>query len=574
MSKGRGGSHMKIRSKLVLYFVVLLAIPILILGIYTYRQSWNSIKRQSILTIENNLNSLIREMDSRCDREATYIKYLAYNLNFRRILEEKSVNRGELAMELNRSVEPIFWYYITSDDFVKSIEVFTDRLEDPLGEFMKPDQGCRSEGWYQRHQEEMSSIWTYQKGELFVSRSILDVSTVSKTIAVIRIDLFPSTFFAPLEEIDFLDNGVIITDAHGDVIYSRPTRKGAVDEAVMAAVQAGNAADTDAYVLRSGVVDASGWRIHYYVDYNAVLGQLQGILQKTLQIVGIVILLAFGAIGLFSQTLSRRILLLRDHAERVAAGDLRTVISTEDTDEIGTVINSFGFMTQRLDQMIYENYTLQLEKKATELAALQAQINPHFLYNALSSIKWKAIRQGNDDISDITGFLATFYRTSLNSGKPFTTVKNELNNIRSYVELQKQMHSFDFRVVYHIDSEALQLTMLNFLLQPIVENAIKHGIDYTDEKENGELIIECSLDGEHLLFCIKNNGPKIQEEVLKNSLSKPGKGYGIYNIKERIDLYYGAGCGLDAYVDDSGYTCFTVRIKKYCTENEEGKSIK
>ena len=298
-----------------------------------------------------------------------------------------------------------------------------------------------------------------------------------------------------------------------------------------------------------------------------VTGQLHSILLRTLQVVGAVILIAVVVIYLFSRSLSKRILLLKESAERVASGDLDTVIETEDTDEIGIVINSFGHMTQRLNHMINEIYKMQLEKKAVELKALQAQINPHFLYNALSSIKWKAIRQGNDDISDVTGLLATFYRTSLNNGESFTTVENELENVRAYIELQRHMHEFPFEVAYEIQEDAKQLRMLNFLLQPIVENAFKHGIDYTDETRDGRIVISCCTQEQYLLFTIKNNGPEISRQKAEESLQRPGKRYGIYNIQERIDLYYGGECGLMAGVDESGYTYFTVKILKTCTNS-------
>ena len=105
--KHKNGSHMRIRTKLMVYFSILLSIPILILGIYTYLQSKANMERQSQITIENNLSGIVMEMDARAAREATYIKYLAYNLNFRKLLEETPVNRVEMAMELNNSVEPI-----------------------------------------------------------------------------------------------------------------------------------------------------------------------------------------------------------------------------------------------------------------------------------------------------------------------------------------------------------------------------------------------------------------------------------------------------------------------------------
>lgn len=565
--KHKNSSHMRIRTKLMVYFSILLSIPILILGIYTYLQSKANMERQSQITIENNLSGIVMEMDARAAREATYIKYLAYNLNFRKLLEETPVNRVEMAMELNNSVEPILWYYITSDDYVKSIEIATEQIDTSLGSFLEPAGDYAGEDWYISSKTDFSNTWTYQDGQLFISRSILDAATVSKFIGVMRVNLFPGTFLEPFEGMQYLGNGILVLDGSRNTVYSRLSSGEMVDQAVLEAIRAGNMEDTSNYILRSAVIPTTGWTVYYYVDSAMVTGQLHSILLRTLQVVGAVILIAVVVIYLFSRSLSKRILLLKQLAERVATGDLDTVIETEDTDEIGIVINSFGHMTQRLNHMINEIYKMQLEKKAVELKALQAQINPHFLYNALSSIKWKAIRQGNDDISDVTGLLATFYRTSLNNGESFTTVENELENVRAYIELQRHMHEFPFEVAYEIQEEAKQLRMLNFLLQPIVENAFKHGIDYTDETQDGRIVISCCTQEQYLLFTIKNNGPEISRQKAEESLQRPGKRYGIYNIQERIDLYYGGECGLTAGVDESGYTYFTVKILKTCTNS-------
>lgn len=141
---------------------------------------------------------------------------------------------------------------------------------------------------------------------------------------------------------------------------------------------------------------------------------------------------------MLSRVIGQRILQLRDQAERIANGDLQNPCHTTDTDEVGMVTNSLGRMTVQLDSMINEVYKMEIEKKESELRALQAQMNPHFLYNCLSGIKWKALRKGDDDISDITGLLAKFYRTALNNGQQITTVSSELENTGRILRSRKK----------------------------------------------------------------------------------------------------------------------------------------
>ena len=302
------------------------------------------------------------------------------------------------------------------------------------------------------------------------------------------------------------------------------------------------------------------WKIYYFIDRNTISEQIYSIIFSTIIVVLICVGLTLVVIGVLSRVIGQRILQLRDQAERIANGDLQNPCHTTDTDEVGMVTNSLGRMTVQLDSMINEVYKMEIEKKESELRALQAPMNPHFLYNCLSGIKWKALRKGDDDISDITGLLAKFYRTALNNGQQITTVSSELENIRAYIEIQKKMHEEPFEVEYRIDESGLECCMPNFLLQPLVENAMKHGIDYMEEPDTGKIIVEFCRKPEQLVFSIYNNGPLIELEMVEKLLNEQGKGYGIHNIKERLELYYGALGSLEVKVTDAKYTCFTVKM--------------
>lgn len=298
----------------------------------------------------------------------------------------------------------------------------------------------------------------------------------------------------------------------------------------------------------------------YYIDKAEIAGDMNQIFRNTLLVAGVCLVLITVLISIVSRFLSSRILKLKQCAEKVGAGDFDVSVETGYTDEIGVVADSFAVMCNKINEMMNQMYQLGLEKRATELKALQAMINPHFLYNCLSSIKWKAIRSDQDDIADITGHLAKFYRTSLNEGKQITVVEKELENIRSYLELQSRMHEGSFDVEYRIARDGLDYEMPNFLLQPIVENAVCHGIDYCEEGQRGYIRIVYAPEDAYLVFRIYNNGPQFEAEQLEKILKEPSKGYGICNIQERIQMYYDDTCGVFAGVED-GLVCFTIRIR-------------
>lgn len=558
-----------IRKKLVISYLLLITVPILVLGVYSYSVSKRNMERQTEETIRNNVRLMASDLETSLKRENDNIKYLSYNAKFRQVLKNSRGNQVEVAQVLNEVVEPIFWYFITSDYNMKGIEIYTPYVSQEVGSFLKPVGSSSEESWYQYHQKNFGTLWTYEDGSMFATRTLLDAQTASEPIGVLKLSVHPASVLEPISSNTFLNNGILLADTEGRPIYSRQTGTEQADQSVLTGAEAGTLHDGDQgdYILMSEEITTSGRRLYYYVTKSEITGRLYEILKSTLLIVGLCLAVSLFLIGILSKVLSRRILELKESAEKVAEGNFNLELNHNDSDEIGIVAKSLQTMCDRLNEMINRVYKAELEKKAMELKALQAMINPHFLYNCLSSIKWKAIRTGNDEISDLTGLLAKFYRTSLNGGKQITTVGSELENVKSYVELQRMTHENSFDAEYEFDETLLGYSMPNFLLQPIVENAIEHGINYQEEIDGkGRLIVRLEDEDSHLIFSILNNGPRVELERLEEILNTPGKGYGIYNIEERIRIYYGAGCGVYASVTEDGYTNFTVKILKELKE--------
>lgn len=558
-----------IRKKLVISYLLLIAVPILVLGTYSYSVARKNFEDQTKNTMSNNVAFLTTDLNTSLKRENDNIKFLSYNIEFRQTLKLNGENRNptEIAWVLNKVVEPTFWYFIASDMNIKGMEIYTPYVDYDIGSFLRTDRECRDEVWYQWHRTNFNTRWHCENRELYATRTILDARTSSELIGVLKLKLYPTRIFETLDEAAYLNNGLLLTDGQGNAIYSRGIGNGEIDGAVAEQARSGQpgGVDNGDYFLVTGEVANSGWRLYYYVDRREISGQLDEILDSTLVAAALCLGISLVLISVLSKILSKRILELKRSAEQVAEGNFSLDIRTDYEDEIGAVAVSLKSMSRRLSEMIDRVYKSELEKKAMELKALQAMINPHFLYNCLSSIKWKAMRSGNDEISDITGFLAKFYRTSLNGGRQITTVKLELENIRSYIELQSMTRDHDFEVRYEVQEECADCSMLNFLLQPLVENAIEHGLARQEGGGERLLIVRCRADGEFLLFQILNNGPRMDREHLEEVLRKPGKGYGIFNIRERIRIYYGERCGISVEITEEGYTCFTVKLLRELT---------
>lgn len=561
-----------IRRKLVISYLILVLLPVIILGTYSYSVAKKNLLTQTRDTVQNSVSSITYNLKTNIEREDDNLKYLSYNFTFREKLESARQNMTALVKEMNQSVEPVFWYFITSDRNMKGIEIYSPYIDHALGSFLEPETACREEEWYAYHQKKFNTLWTVEGDRIFATRTLLDAATSSRPIGIMKLEVFTESFIEPLFKAQYLENGVLLLDADRQVIGGKMLENEALDKEIRTRILETTDTgmyETKDYILSAGEPFGNGWRLFYYVDKQEIAGDINKIFKSTLFVSGACLLIVTVLISVISRILSSRILKLKQCAEKVGQGEFDIAVESGYTDEIGIVANSFGVMSRKINEMINEVYRLGLEKRATELKALQAMINPHFLYNCLSSIKWKAIRADQDEIADITGLLAKFYRTTLNEGKQITHVFNELENIRSYLEIQSRTHGNSFDVEYQIPENGLDCEMPNFLLQPIVENAICHGIDYCEEGQRGLIRVAYIPEEKYLYFHIYNNGPHLEEEQLSKVLNEPGKGYGIYNIQERIRMYYDDECGVSAGVMAEGLICFTIKLKREMVHRTE-----
>lgn len=554
-----------IRKKLVISYLVLVLVPLAVLGGYAYRIARDNFLDQTRDTIAGNVASISYSLETSMQREDDNLRYLSYNSAFRERLERAGSDMIGLAMEMNNTVEPVFWYFITSDRNIKGIEIYSPYMDQPLGSFLKTTEECEGEPWYLDHQTNFQSLWTYEDGTLFITRTLLDAASAARPIGVMRLEVYANRFIEPIYQSNYRENGVLLLDPEGQVIGSRPladeTLEAEIRHLCLACPDAG-LYETNDYLLQAEPAFESGWRLFYYVDKKEIAGDISAILRVTLLVVGVVLLVVLVLISVISRILSSRILKLKQSAEKVGRGEFDVTGEQGYTDEIGVVAGSFDVMSRKINEMIGEVYRMGLEKRATELKALQAMLNPHFLYNCLSSIKWKAIRADQESIAEITGLLAKFYRTTLNDGKQITTVKKELENVRAYLDIQSRMHEDSFDIEYELSDQGLELEMPNFVLQPIVENAIVHGVDCCPEGQRGLVRVEYREEASFLVFAIYNNGPRLAEAQMQKLPDTPGRGYGLYNIQERIHMYYDEACGVSSGVSADGLICFTLRIRR------------
>ena len=317
--------------------------------------------------------------------------------------------------------------------------------------------------------------------------------------------------------------------------------------------------------------------IHVYVQRESVHNhQVRGVFYILASCILLFNILAIVLImhrqKLLSNDVADNIELLDRFSTQIAAGHFDQRISEAELEELKPLSNSLNDMAGQLERLIEQVREEEEKLKIAELKTLQAQINPHFLYNTLDTILWQAEADDSESVIRTTQALSNFFRISLSSGEEWIPLYKEVEHLEGYLIIQKTRYRDILHYEIHIDEDILNCTVLKLLLQPLVENALYHGIK--NKRGGGSIIVSGKREGNRIRFCIKDTGRGMDEEMLasvresirKGSSAKvrkggSGSGFGLSNVNMRICLYYHQQDGIDIQSDAGGTTVeFSVPI--------------
>jgi len=299
--------------------------------------------------------------------------------------------------------------------------------------------------------------------------------------------------------------------------------------------------DSD-FILSGFTTGIKGWRVISVVPMQNLL-HYEYITRFAIGLVIGISLLVSSALSFgLSSRITADIKALEMSMREIEKGNFNIRMEPRSRDEIGALAVRFNIMAVKIDELINTVFNERLEKQRLEFQALLAQINPHFLYNTLGSIKWLAHKKGQTQLEDMTGMLIALLRYSLND-RGFALLREELDHIDNYLTLQKHRFEDRFSVSYEIAEDASDLTVPRFILQPLVENALFHG---TRMSKGGDVItIRAFFSGSDILVLeVADDGPGFREEETMGTESQPGSRIGIKNIRERLRLHFGNSASL------------------------------
>jgi len=304
------------------------------------------------------------------------------------------------------------------------------------------------------------------------------------------------------------------------------------------------------YLFLKSTLSKYKWQLISFAPYDTIMWEVSS-LRYYLIIAGLVCILLAAVISIFiSKGITVPLAKLMNVIREIEKGNFKVKADIRSGDEIERLNGVLNRMSSSMEDLIERNVQEEKLKRKAELTALQAQINPHFLYNTLESMNWFAVRKKELEISDVLTNLGKFFRISLSNGSPFIPVRQEIEHVRSYLNIQKFRYSNRFESEFEAAAEAMELYIPKLILQPIVENSLLHA--FKNQEGKGTVRIVIALAGAQLRISIEDDGcglrpeqqTALREALNGSKLNEPVKGYGLRNVHDRIQLSFGAQYGV------------------------------
>lgn len=522
-------------------------------------------------------HTIIQQMNQNIDSYIDYMENIAYLISSNEdvqdyLFDEKIDNEGRYRI-LNQ-----FQTILDSRSDIRNVGIISKNgrmLINDGSKSVNQDLDLNTQEWYATALEKpngpiltSSHVQHIISGErpwvITLSRGIRDRSGSGEKEGVFFIDLNYSAISGLCDQSTVGTKGyAFILDAKGNIVY-HPQQQQLYNE-----LQTENISlimDTDEDTVLTGTgndgklysisrSEKTGWTVVDCTNVKELLSksrQAQSVYVLTAIILVIVALL-------FSRFMARSITLpiqkLRDSMKKVQEGDFSdSDVVVDSKNEIGSLTKSFDVMTHRIHELMEQNVHEQEEKRKSELKALQSQINPHFLYNTLDSIIWMAEGKKNEEVVLMTASLARLLRQSISNEDEVVPIANEVEYARGYLTIQKMRYKDKLEFQIEVDSSILYIPLIKLVLQPIIENAIYHGLKYKESK--GLLIVKGFMKDGNAVLQVIDDGVGMDEETLahiydKHKVNYHSNGVGVYNVQKRLKLYYGEDYGI-TYTSELG----------------------
>mgnify|MGYP002576556207 CR=1 FL=1 len=578
-----------LRLSIVILLVFLLTIGLFLMTSFTYRKekqeelyrTMNSGNQQAISKIDDYINDISNITKLPLTYKQADKEYMSLLYNFS--------TKGENTFTFQLFNEQIFEEIFTYKKSVNSCFIFNPdgvgdyKVHDPIYQPFNPSK----EDWFSECIDAFGKpvlVDTYalpnlvkQKDEPFyvfgVARGIVRLEDAS-VIGVLLVNTKVSFLEDICKNMQLTENHRIVILHDNYTIYDTMTEyTGKVPDSILLTIPANTDAkmfpvsiDGVDMLAASVTSDSSGWEIISLIPEAELFSDMNRTLTANILIFTVVMLLSLFLLFIVSRQIVMPINRLVKVMKIAESGDFQARIQVDRKDEIGKLSESYNSLLEKISELIHEVYQQKITASELELQMLQSQINPHFLYNTLESISMMATINGDDTTSEMAANLGSLLRYSISNPNQQVTLGEEIMQLRKYIALQEQRFRSQYTIEITIDQKFYPVSMPKLILQPIVENAIYHGM--SSVRSGGKITVTAArTEHDTLMITVTDNGKGMTEEQVNNlngyinEENELFKSIGMRNVNRRIQLFCGSGYGIHITSAPDEGTTVSVRIQ-------------
>ena len=461
------------------------------------------------------------------------------------------LSQFQQAQNLLRKFDPLLASINQQNEYLEEVRIYTYYgLKNSRSYILDAAAASGTEARYLQCGGEPT--WVYADGKLAVSAKLLNFENLENA-ATVTFLIDREDFFRECLPNWTWDYSFGVYDREGREIYSQEQIRDSKDW--------GKAE----LLTQSITLEEQGWTVRFQVNARPQMLSMAATLRLTVFSVLLSLAVLIPLILLWSRGFARRIGHLRETVNQIVPSRYELEIQPDSTDEIGQITETIGEMVRDTKRVIVDSYQDAIARRDAQIQALQAQINPHFLYNTLSNLNWRAIARGDMETSNLLNTMSRFYRMTLNNGQFIATIGQELEHVRLYMRIQCAIHNQELiQEQYLVDEDLLDYNMPSVILQPIVENAIEHGIG-AGGFAAGRLTVAIGREEDNLVIRVSDNGPGIAPETVAAIFDEHNEtvGYGLHNVYRRLRLFFDDHCSMDFEQTPGGGTTVVLRIPPY-----------
>ena len=574
--------NLSIRNKIIFLFSILLIIPIIIIGLFTYNYIISVVQKRAVDYTSEIQHSIISKTDSYFSQMNDLLMNIAYETNdmtsldlSRRAMPDNETRQDNKTLQYLKETDQIYNVLLAStrkSKYINSISLYTEsrnvlayKTIYNVNNSYSPD----NEDWFKKVQASKREIIisnTHRDNQL-IDNSKSNVITIARKIynpadyseiGILAMNISLDAINDLYKDI-LKNEGVKVYFVNGDgfINYCNDNSQymGYLDAEIKSDILNPEGIftffDNDGAKMFATYQTSSltGWKILFTMKYSNLV--LEANVLKAVIITVIIFLCSFlyFLIVYFSKRIVRPIKNLELGMSTAIQNNFKNKLDITSIDEVGRLGENFNLMLDKINQLISDVYYEQDLKKQAEINALQAQINPHFLYNTLNTIKLMAVLQKSDKIANTIDSLVKLLQFTAKKTEEFVSIKDEVTALQDYIEIQKVRYYNKIKFIFEIEEATLSFKTLKFTLQPFIENSIFHGLEPRGGK--GTITVKIFKQEDDICFIVKDDGTGMDEGTLDNLLNTDHENknsfnkIGIRNVHQRIKLYFGNQYGVN-----------------------------